>query len=319
MAAEAEQIELEALALHHPPVGDVADADLREIRLPGNRAQCREFRAVETHPIIVVGVLVLEGLEHAGIVVLAVSGLPAEGLELFTVSCHILNVVNSEWIIIDALVEGVDALFALEAADRPGGERQGHDLIEDLGADLRHRQLQDGPDGHDPPEDHRIKDEGVTELAGDGGEDGAHAEAASVRGDLHPAHHPRVDRGAREEGDQRSRRGLWDEAEQAVEALGHRLAAVLQRLGQPAHQLGHDGHEGAEQEGQPDDEAGLAVAVDLGQAVVQDIGYREQQHGAGELQRQPGHLPEARYEKVGCDQADDQRRRHHQKPGAEFL
>ena len=318
VAAEAEEIELQALALHHPPVGDVADADLREIRLPGDRAERREFGAVEAYPVVVPGMLVLESLEHAGIVVLAVGGLPAESLELFAFSCHILNIFDSERIIIDALVEGIDSLGALEAAHRPGRERQGHDFVEDLRADLRHCQLEHGRRRHDAPEHDREEDERVGEFTGERRGDGTHAEKASAGRDLHPAHHPGIDRRAHEESDQRSGRGFGHEAEQAVETFGHRLAAVLQRRGQPAHQLGHDGHESAEQECQPDHEAGLSVAVHLGQAVIQDIGYREQQHGAGELQVQPGHLPEARYKKVGGDQADDQRCRHHQEPGAEF-
>ena len=39
VGAETEEVELEALALHHPPVGDVADADLREVRLARDGAQ----------------------------------------------------------------------------------------------------------------------------------------------------------------------------------------------------------------------------------------------------------------------------------------
>ena len=43
VVAEAEEIELQALALDHPDVRDIGDAYLREIRLTGDRAQSREF------------------------------------------------------------------------------------------------------------------------------------------------------------------------------------------------------------------------------------------------------------------------------------
>ena len=44
MVAEAEQIELEALALDHADIRDILDAYLGEIRLPGDRTETREFR-----------------------------------------------------------------------------------------------------------------------------------------------------------------------------------------------------------------------------------------------------------------------------------
>ena len=318
VAAEAEEVELEALALDHPHVGDVADAQLREVRLARNRAQGRELRAVETHPIVVVAVLVLEGLEHAGIIVLAVCGLASEGLQTVFGSVHnLLDIADFERIVGDPPVDDVHALGPLGVADEPGRDRQDDDLVEDLGAHLRQGQGDDGAQGHHAPEDHREEDERVGEFAAHGGEDGAHAEELAAGTGLHPAHDPGVDRGSDQEGDQRGGRGLGDHGEQAVEALGHGLAAVLQGLRQPAHELGHQRDESAEGEGEPDDEARLAVAVDLGDAVVEDIGHREQQDGAGELQRQPGHLPEARNEEIGCNEADNKRDCHHQEPGAE--
>ena len=88
VAAEAEEVELEALALHHAAVGDVVDADLGEVRLARDRAQARELRAVEAHPVVVLGVAVLEGLEDLGSIVLAVFGLAAQGLQAVLGSVH---------------------------------------------------------------------------------------------------------------------------------------------------------------------------------------------------------------------------------------
>ena len=90
VAAEAEQIQLEALGFHHPDIGHVADADLGEIGLAGNGAQGGELRAVETHPVVVVRMLVLEGLQHFGRIVLAVGRLVAQALEGFGIACHLM-------------------------------------------------------------------------------------------------------------------------------------------------------------------------------------------------------------------------------------
>ena len=74
MVAEAEQIELERLALHHLLARDVADDDGGEVRLAGDRAQAGELRADELHEVVVVRVLVVEGFEYVGGVVGAVLG-----------------------------------------------------------------------------------------------------------------------------------------------------------------------------------------------------------------------------------------------------
>ena len=67
--AEREQIEFQALALHHALIRHVVDVDRGEIGLPRDRAEARELRAVELHEVIVFGMLVLEGLEHLGCVI----------------------------------------------------------------------------------------------------------------------------------------------------------------------------------------------------------------------------------------------------------
>ena len=74
MVAEAEQVQLERLALHHAHIGHVGDVDGGEVRLAGDGAQARELRAVELHEVVVSRVLVLEGLQHRRIVVGRVLG-----------------------------------------------------------------------------------------------------------------------------------------------------------------------------------------------------------------------------------------------------
>lgn len=66
--AEAEEIQLERLALHHLDVRDIADIDRSKIRLPGDRAEAGEFRAVELDEVIPVRVLVVKGLQYTRIV-----------------------------------------------------------------------------------------------------------------------------------------------------------------------------------------------------------------------------------------------------------
>ena len=70
VVSEREEVEFQAFALNHPPVGKVVDAYLGEVRLPRDGTERRELGAVETHPIVVLGMLVLEGLQHVWIVIL---------------------------------------------------------------------------------------------------------------------------------------------------------------------------------------------------------------------------------------------------------
>ena len=81
--AEREEVELEALAFHHALVGEVADAYLREVGLSGDRTERGEFRAVEAHPVVVLGMLVLECFQHFRVVVLGYFCLLAKGLQAF--------------------------------------------------------------------------------------------------------------------------------------------------------------------------------------------------------------------------------------------
>ena len=65
---ETEQVEFQALALHHPFAGQVTDADFRKVGLTRDGAETREFGAVESHQIFILGMLVLECLKYLRIV-----------------------------------------------------------------------------------------------------------------------------------------------------------------------------------------------------------------------------------------------------------
>ena len=67
--AEGEEVELEALRLYHALIGQVHNLDLGEVGLAGDGTQRGELRAVELHPVVVLTVLVLEGLEQRGVIV----------------------------------------------------------------------------------------------------------------------------------------------------------------------------------------------------------------------------------------------------------
>ena len=69
VVAEAEQIQLERLALYHALAGHIGDIDSSKVRLAGHRAQAGELRAVELDKIVIVRMLVRESLQHFGRIV----------------------------------------------------------------------------------------------------------------------------------------------------------------------------------------------------------------------------------------------------------
>ena len=58
MVAEAEQVQLQALAFHHALARHIGDVDGGEVGLAGDGAQAGELRAVELHEVVVARVLV---------------------------------------------------------------------------------------------------------------------------------------------------------------------------------------------------------------------------------------------------------------------
>jgi hypothetical protein len=77
--AEGEEVELEALALYHALVWDIGYAYLGKVWLSRDGAERGELRTVELHPVVIVGMLVLECLEYIrSILRLVVGGLAAQ-------------------------------------------------------------------------------------------------------------------------------------------------------------------------------------------------------------------------------------------------
>ena len=72
VVTEREEIELQTLALHHLFTRDITDINMSEIGLTGLRAECRELRTVERHQILIFRVFVDKGLQHLGIVLIAI-------------------------------------------------------------------------------------------------------------------------------------------------------------------------------------------------------------------------------------------------------
>lgn len=73
MVAIAEEVKLQTFALDHADIGDIIDIDGGEIRLAGDGTKACKLRTVETHPVIVLLMAVLESLEHFGGIILTVS------------------------------------------------------------------------------------------------------------------------------------------------------------------------------------------------------------------------------------------------------
>ena len=72
MVAEAEQIQFEALALHHAYAGDVVDDDVAKVGLARFRTQRRKLRANEGYNIFVLRMFVLKSLQNIRRVVVTV-------------------------------------------------------------------------------------------------------------------------------------------------------------------------------------------------------------------------------------------------------
>ena len=95
MVPETEEIELEALALHHLHVWNIAYDYIGEVWLTCDRTKAGEFRAVEFHPVIVLLMFVDECFENFRSVILFVDGffVPEKCQSLFVGSLHILLVL----------------------------------------------------------------------------------------------------------------------------------------------------------------------------------------------------------------------------------
>ena len=95
--AEAEEIELEALALDHAHIGDVVDVDGRIVGLCRDGAEAGELGADEFDEIVVVGVFVVERFQNFRRVFAWVLGFlvaqKGDALQLFVVAGHEVSLV----------------------------------------------------------------------------------------------------------------------------------------------------------------------------------------------------------------------------------
>lgn len=72
MIAEAHQVKLQRLALHHLLARHIRDIDGRIIRLSRDGAKRRKLRAIEFDPVVVVRMAVLERLEDFRAVIVVI-------------------------------------------------------------------------------------------------------------------------------------------------------------------------------------------------------------------------------------------------------
>ncbi len=75
VVAETEEVEFEALALHHQRAWNVINNDVPEVGLTCLGAQRGKLGTVEGHQVIVLRMLVLKGLEHFGRIVVTILGI----------------------------------------------------------------------------------------------------------------------------------------------------------------------------------------------------------------------------------------------------
>ena len=72
MITKTEKIKLQALALHHFHIGNIADADFRKIRLSRYGTKTGELRTIETYPIIIIGMFIVKRFQNFGSIILLI-------------------------------------------------------------------------------------------------------------------------------------------------------------------------------------------------------------------------------------------------------
>ena len=72
VVAEAEEVELEALALHHQRARDIINNKVTEVGLTCLRAQRGELRTIQSHKVLVLRMLVLKRLQYLRRIVVVV-------------------------------------------------------------------------------------------------------------------------------------------------------------------------------------------------------------------------------------------------------
>ena len=72
MVAKAEEVEFQALALHHQRTRNVVDNEVSKVGLTCLGAQGGELRTIHGHKVLVLRMFVLKRLQHLGCIVVAV-------------------------------------------------------------------------------------------------------------------------------------------------------------------------------------------------------------------------------------------------------
>ncbi len=206
------------------------------------------------------------------------------------------------------------ALHPFDGANQADGERQDKDLVERFQENLEEHKLGDFCPADEASEGNGEEDEGVGRFAHYGGDDGAQGEVAAAAGQLHATHHVGVQDGTYQEGGQTGGHDARCHAKDEVE-----VGTVLpvggsgQLYGQETEADDEEVHE----EARPDNEAGLVVAPDFCDAVVDDVrdGEHEQSAGYGEL----AHGNELCFQKVGGDEANVEENAHQHEGEGYFL
>ncbi len=131
--------------------------------------------------------------------------------------------------------------------------------------------------GPDAEEGDGGEEEGVGGFADDGAADGALPEVAAAVQDFHAGHDPGVQEGAAGEGDEAAEgdaRGLPQDGGEGV------LHVPAVGGGQGADEREGAGGEEVEEDAEPNDAAGLGVAVDFHEDIAEDVGDGEEQVAA---------------------------------------
>ena len=218
---------------------------------------------------------------------------------------HRLQVGDAPPFVGDAVVKGGGgALDLAQAADDAEGEGEDDDFVEGLEEDLVDHQRRYHHPGEDAAEGEGEEDSRVDAFAEECADDGAEREAFVAVAELHPAHDVGVDHGAAEEGGEA---GAEHAGDCAVDGLHGGLGGPFGGAGEEDAGLEeqHDQQIGGEAE--PYHQAGLAEAVDLDHAVVDDVGDGKDDEPCRQLER--AELDGFDFHEVADDEADAEEHR----------
>ena len=204
---------------------------------------------------------------------------------------------NKERVEIGFCIVDIDALFFLQVAHYPVGERGRQRFVARLHQPVRQYHYSQSAPWHRMREGDEYEQAGVQRLSYKRGAYGARPQPAAFGGDLHLCQHKRVGELACEIADEGGCQQPGREAEYRF--VGSLALPEPRRRQQPAEPYGEDGEQVA-QEAEPDDLSGGTVAVNLGEDVAEDVADGENDDGGGEVPSSDG------YYLYGDDVGDDE-------------